>query len=181
MLGNVLHGDASAEVVVGDDLVELGGGIGGQAGERVFGLADVGPAARFLQVDGLAAGQRDLLRAVGAVGDLGTEALDDVEDLVEVGDGDAADRQELLAVGLQDHAPGLRLVDAVEALALREHGDHALEHLAELGAIGERADEVDVADQVVVAGGADDGDGLDLAGCGRGSRWRARLPAVAWA
>ena len=47
------------------------------------------------------------------------------------------DRQELLAVGLQDHAPGLRLVDAVEAAALGEQGDRALQHLAQLGSIGE--------------------------------------------
>ncbi len=167
LVGDILHGDAGTEVVVGDNLTELRGRIGRQVAERRFGLAEIGPAARLLQVNRLAARHDDLLGAVGAVGDLGAEALDDGEHLVDVGDGDATDRHELLAVGLEDYAPGFGLVDAVETFALGEHGDHALEHLSELGAIGQRTDEIDVADEVVVAGDADDGDRFDLAGGGR--------------
>ena len=134
-------------------------------------------------------GQRDHLRAVGAIGDASAEALNDREHLVEVGDGDAADGQELHAVGLEDHAPRLGLVNAVEAFALGEHGEHALEHLARFGAIGQAAEEVDVVDEVVVAGEPDDGDGLDFtrreparwrgASSTRGLR-RVRVPGSTW-
>ena len=166
--GNVLDRNADAGVVIGNDGVQLGGRVGGQVLQHRLALTDVSPTVLVLEVEGLAVGQRDLFGAVRAVLDPCAKALHEGHHLVDVGDGDAADGHKLLAVRLEDRTPGLRLVDSIEAFALCEQGNRALEHLAEFGPIGERAEEIDVADQAVVAGDSDHGDRLHVDGCGGG-------------
>ena len=77
--------------------------------------------------------------------------------------GRAINGQEAVAVGLHDHAPWLVLLERVGAFALREQREAAFDHLRHFRFAGERAEELDVAHQVLVGRDGHDGERLQLA------------------
>ena len=68
------------------------------------------------------------------------------------------------AAGLDDHAPGTRLINTGQALALRSEGEEAFEPGAQFRPLDQLADEIHIAQQIVVTGHGNGGDRLGFRG-----------------